>query len=166
VSQRASRPLVFWAAAMVATGIDQITKLAIYQRLSGPWDIIPGVLVLRPDQNTGVVWGLFNRWPLAVFIIGILAVALVTVYFLRQPQHAILESAAWGLIVGGAVGNLVDRALVGHVKDFIIVQFHGWSWPTFNAADTFITIGAILAIWYLSFAKRPKNTPEQDCASQ
>jgi signal peptidase II len=159
VSQRASGPFIFSSCAAAAAVVDQITKLAIYQRLSGPWEIVPGVLALRPDENTGVVWGLFNRWPLTVFAIGILAVALITFYFLRQPRHNRLESAAWGLIVGGAVGNLIDRALVGHVKDFIVVQFRGWSWPTFNAADAFITVGAILAIWYLSFSKTSQESP-------
>jgi signal peptidase II len=153
VSDARSGPSYFWLSAAVAAALDQLTKHVVYDRVTDSREIIPGVFYLTSDQNKGVVWGLFNGWPFAVFVVGILAAAFVVYYYHRHSGGSRLEATAWGLILGGAIGNLIDRGTVGHVKDFISVRIAGWPWPTFNIADACITVGAFIIIWFFLFTK-------------
>ena len=143
----------------LALVLDQLTKFTIFEALvdSRRITLVPGVFSLAPARNTGVVWGLLDQWPLLVLVVGLAAAALVLFYFYRYSARTKPESVAWGLILGGAIGNLIDRATVGHVKDFIEMGFAGWSWPTFNVADACITIGACIIIGLFLFGKSPET---------
>ena len=148
---------LFWALAAAAVCIDQLTKWAIYERsvTSRAFVVVPGVFFrLAPTGNPGVVWGLFGGWPGAVFAVGVLAAMGVTYFFYRYCEKSLKEAAALGIILGGAVGNLSDRAFVGHVRDFLEFKIYSHYWPTFNFADSFITVGAgILIVVFLSSSK-------------
>ena len=84
----------------------------------------------------------------SLFFIGIAVAASVWVIWLmrRHPQQK-LFCLALGLILGGAIGNLIDRVLFGYVVDFVQVHYAGWYFPAFNVADSAITVGAGLLIW-------------------
>lgn len=149
----------FWLSCASAFVADQLTKVLVYGRLleSREITVIPGFFYLQRARNHGVVWGLFGSWPKAVLIIGVIAAAVVVFYFHRYAGNSRLEASAWGLILGGALGNLIDRALFGYVKDFIKVDIHTYQWPNFNIADSCITIGAGIVAAYFLFAKPPQN---------
>ena len=139
---------LFWAFACGGLAADHLTKWLIYQRVLAARDvgIVPGFFYLRRAQNAGVVWGLFGRWPAAVAAAGILAAVVVVFFFYKYGGASRLEAAAWGAILGGAMGNLIDRILLGHVRDFLDFQVAGRHWPTFNVADSCITVGAVFLI--------------------
>jgi signal peptidase II len=84
---------------------------------------------------------------------------VVILYLLNKTRCRHLFSSALALILGGAIGNVIDRILYGHVIDFLDVHVAGWHWPAFNIADSAITLGAALLIWD-SFRK-----PETDAAT-
>ncbi len=149
-----NRPLqvIFWTATALVAVVDQLSKRIIVdgQVISREFKLLSGVFFrLAPTGNSGVVWGLFGRWPQTVLIVGILAAALVVYYFYKVSEESRPESLALGMILGGALGNLIDRAAVGYVKDFLMFTLWQYQWPTFNVADSFITIGA--AVLLLSF---------------
>lgn len=109
--------------------------------------------------NTGAAFsflsgaGSWHRWFFAGF--SIVMSLILIVWLIRIPVKAKLQSAAISLILGGAVGNLYDRALLGHVTDFIDVYYENHHWPVFNLADSAICIGAILLL--IDLCKNPSR---------
>ena len=134
-------------------GVDQLTKQAVRSLLPlhETVNLIPGVLDLTHVQNTGAAFGLLNaaEFPYKpAVMIGIAAIALVAIaaYGAQLGFHERLARFGLSLILGGAFGNLIDRAVVGYVVDFVDVywgQSHFWA---FNVADAAITVGAVLVL--------------------
>ena len=138
-----------WIAAAVLIA-DQLVK-ALARRLTGPAVLIPGVIGLRYSENTGMAFSLLSRhtWLLAAFSIVLIAVGWLV---LRRYRLGRLSRVAAMLMLGGAVGNLIDRAFAGYVVDmFELLLFR---FAIFNVADMALTVGAaLLAVTLLFFPK-------------
>lgn len=139
--------------------LDQITKYwitAVFQ-LGDKLPVLPSFnLVLA--YNTGAAFSLLadaGGWQRAFFSLVAVAASTVIVFLLRRHPHQTLFSLALALILGGALGNLIDRIALGHVIDFIQLYWHDYYWPAFNVADSAITGGAVLLVWD-SFRKPAK----------
>lgn len=139
------------AIAVLAIVADQASKTAALAYLSEPpgrYDIAP-FFALRLGFNTGISFGLFQStfaarpWLLILVQLGIV-LALLGMALIAQSRR---ESAGLGLIVGGAIGNIIDRARNGAVTDFLDVHWRGWHWPTFNVADVAICLGVVLLLF-------------------
>lgn len=136
------------AAAVLV--LDQVSKWWILEVVMQPPRTIPLApffnLVL--GWNRGVSFGMFNsQSPLNAWILPILALAItvvLTLWLFRTDQRWI--SLALGLVIGGALGNLVDRLRFGAVADFLDLHLAGYHWPAFNVADTGITLGAAVLV--------------------
>jgi signal peptidase II len=140
-----------WLAGVVLL-LDQLTKLAVINQLAAYVDVIAvtGFFNLVHVHNTGAAFSLFADQPgwQRGFFIGVAGIATVVIlYLLRKTRERRMFSIALALILGGAIGNVIDRILYGHVIDFLDVHAAGWHWPAFNVADSAITIGAALLIW-------------------
>jgi signal peptidase II len=163
---------VFYGLAALAVAVDQVSKRIIFDHPidSREVGLLPGVFLrLINTGNPGVVWGFLGSWPQVVFLGGILAAALVILYFHKYGYKSPWEAVALGLILGGAAGNLIDRAAIGHVRDFLDVRIVTYHWPTFNAADAFITMGACILIGFFIFGggeSSPKTGPSTQKAGQ
>ncbi|MFH1148002.1 MAG: signal peptidase II [Pseudomonadota bacterium] len=146
--------LLFLAAASCVFAIDQLSKVYIqrYFQSRETLPIIPGFFNLTFVTNTGVAFGLFggtgHAWKrYGLLIVNVLAVGFIF-YFLKQLiRKGSRPAVALGLILGGAIGNSIDRARLGNVIDFLDFYVSGFHWPAFNVADAAITCGAI----YLAF---------------
>jgi signal peptidase II len=139
-----------WLAALVLL-LDQATKLAVVDRLIAYVDVIPltGFFNLVHVHNTGAAFSLFADQPgwQRGFFIGVALIASgVILYLMRKTQGRRMFSIALALILGGAIGNVIDRILYGHVIDFLDFYIGSWHWPAFNVADSAITIGAVMLI--------------------
>jgi signal peptidase II len=140
---------------------DQVTK-ALVRRSLPLYDsktIVPGFLDLTHVRNTGAAFGLFNAadFPLkpAVMLgMAILALAAIAVYAAQLRPDERLARAGLALVLGGAVGNLIDRAATGYVLDFVDVYYGGAHFWAFNVADAAITVGAVLVILDVLLAGR------------
>jgi signal peptidase II len=132
--------------------LDQLSKEIVLREL-GPdgsrnvVTIIPGVLRLIFVRNTGSAFGLFQGSSEILQILAIAAVIVMGIYYLRAAARDWVLAVGLGLIVGGALGNIVDRFRHGYVVDFIDLP----RWPTFNIADSGITIGVIVLVYALIF---------------
>ena len=138
--------------------LDQVTKVAaqIYLPIASPvainaylyWFLIfnPGAAFSFLSQAGG-----WQRWFFT--ILGI-AASVVILWFLRRNTADQKLSWALSLILGGAIGNVLDRIFYGAVVDFIDVHYETWHWPAFNVADSAISVGAVLIVW--SELTRPK----------
>ncbi len=136
-------------ALLVSLPLDQLTKILVDAQL-GYADRIPvieGFFYLTHVRNPGAAFGLLAdgdaTYRLAFFIsISIVAIFIVFSFFRQLAPGDRLSALALGLILGGAVGNLIDRIFRGEVVDFLhIVLWGGYSWPDFNLADSFIVVG-------------------------
>lgn len=139
-------------AALVALAVDQASKQWALAALWPPYS--PGVTVLpffdlRLGFNTGVTFGMFRESAAqAVWVLVLLTLAVMAwlVAWLWRTQLR-LEAMALGLVIGGALGNVLDRVRQGAVTDFIDLHYAGWNWPTFNLADVAIVSGVGLLLW-------------------
>ena len=161
-----------WLLILTVVAIDQLTKEVVRRILplsSDPIQVIPGLLDLTHVQNTGAAFGMLNGvdFPYKPFVmIAIAAVALVAIaaYATQLGFHERMARAGLALILGGAFGNLIDRALFGHVVDFVDVYWDTTHFWAFNVADTAITIGAILVLLdMIGFA--PAAAPDRTAAT-
>lgn len=140
-----------WLAALVLV-LDQLTKLAVIDRLVAYVDVVTVTRFfnLVHVHNTGAAFSLFADqpgWQRGFFVVIAAIASLVILYLLRKTQGRRSFSIALVLILGGAIGNVIDRILYGHVIDFLDVHAAGWHWPAFNVADSAITLGAAMLIW-------------------
>ena len=144
-----------WITAVLVVALDRVTKTLVMDRLDvGAWvPVVPGV-TLTHVHNTGIAFSLFSQggWLSRVVLHGVILTAVVLIGWMasRHGHHRLMAGFAFGLILGGAVGNLVDRILYGWVVDFIHIWVRvgdrTWAWPDFNVADSAITVGACLLI--------------------
>ena len=136
--------------ALVIVIVDQLTKAAIVSRmvLGEGHEITPFFNIVRV-HNTGAAFSFLAGaagWQRWFFIVLGAAAAGFIVWLLARHGGQRLFGWALALILGGAIGNVVDRLLHGHVVDFIQVHWRGWYFPSFNVADSAITVGAVLLI--------------------
>ena len=141
------------AASAVIVALDQITKQMVRAgvALHDSIEVIPGVLNLVHVRNTGAAFGFLNLADLPykralMTGMALLALAAVSWYASQIGPRSVLARAGLALIVGGAVGNLIDRAAVGYVVDFVDVYWGSVHFWAFNVADSAITVGAGLLI--------------------
>lgn len=147
---------------------DQLTKLAIVKWV-GLYEKIPlnGFINITHQRNTGAAFsfladaGGWQRWAFVVLATVVSGFISVWLWRLRMERQAVL-SAGLALVLGGAVGNLLDRIRLGYVVDFFQVWLGSWPFPSFNVADAAITVGAALLIIDSLFISRPPPPPPQD----
>jgi signal peptidase II len=149
------RGVLPWLTAILVVVADRITKAMILARLEpGGWiEVFPGFAITHV-HNRGIAFSLFaGGGPLTRIILHLViftSVVIIAAMVVRHGHHSRLGGLAFGLILGGAVGNLIDRVLYGSVIDFVHLwtKLAGrtWAWPDFNVADASITIGAVLLI--------------------
>jgi signal peptidase II len=141
-------------AFIISLALDIVTKHLVNANLTyaDRIPVIEGFFYLTHVRNTGAAFGLFQDAPVAIrltFFVGISIVAIaIVIQFLRKlaPGDR-LSALALGLILGGAVGNLIDRIRLGEVVDFLHFDlWGGYSWPDFNLADTWIVVGVGLLV--------------------
>ena len=155
----------YYVVAFVILLVDYLTKWMVRVRLDPiqSVEIIPGYLRLSYWQNSGVAFGLFDAvasvWkPYILAALAVVAVVVIVVYGKHMPPERKLLRASLAIIIGGILGNFVDRIVRGYVIDFI--DFHIYDtfhWPTFNVADSAITIG--IALLLIDTVKNPAVNP-------
>jgi len=145
-----SKAMPWFAGAAAIVLADQLTKWLMLARFApGERLELTGFFNLVLVFNKGAAFSFLaaaQGWQtplLAAFALG--AAVVVSVLIVRSPERRLL-CAGLALILGGALGNLVDRLRFGHVVDFLDLHAAGWHWPAFNVADSAITIGAALLI--------------------
>jgi signal peptidase II len=161
----------FWKLGyLLVTGaifmVDQMTKAWAVRRLrfGDEISVIPNFLNFAYAQNTGVAFSMMDdqgdagRWGLSV-VAGV-AATLVLYFFWKTPRSDDRMLGALALLLAGILGNVVDRARLGFVVDFIDVQFGSWHYPTFNVADMAICAGAGLLILDMFLTKKKEEKPK------
>lgn len=145
---------LYLLVALAVLFLDQLTKglIEASYALHSTHSVIPGLLNLTYVRNSGVAFGLFASLgdgqigTIVLSVLGVVALGVVALYFWRTSTSDRLLLVALGLILAGAIGNLVDRVSSGSVTDFIDVYVGTYHWHTFNVADSAITIGIVMMV--------------------
>ena len=155
-------PLLLLMAAIVV--LDQATKALLVRSipLHEYVPLVDGLLSLSHVRNRGAAFGLLSDWDLPYQTLLLAALSLgallaIAAYFVRLPASARLPRVALALVLGGAVGNLLDRLRLGYVVDFVHVYCRQYQWPDFNVADSAITVGVTLLV--LDILRSPGPSP-------
>ncbi len=159
--------LVWLVVSALVISLDQITKAVVRHALTPymPHEVIPHVLNWTLAFNRGAAFSFLadsSGWQTWLF--GLLAVVVcigLIVWLARTARRDWRTALPVALIIGGALGNLIDRLIHGQVTDFIQVYWQAWSFPAFNIADSAITIGAVLLIAFGLFGGHQTRAPQQ-----
>lgn len=163
----AAKTRSFIAIFAITLILDQLTKIWIVAdfHYAERWVLIPGLLDFTHVRNPGGAFSFFAGAPAfqrMTFFLGTTTVAIILLlfFFRRLPEDALLSAVALGAILGGAVGNMIDRIVYGEVIDFIDVHlWGGYTWPTFNLADSFIVVGVgVLIVETFLLEEEPPGT--------
>lgn len=155
-----------WILVATLVITDQITKAMVRRALElhESIPVIPDLLALTRVHNTGAAFGMFNSMDfpgktLLLTVVASLALAGVAWYAMSIPAAERLARLGVACILGGAIGNLIDRATAGYVLDFVDASWQGWHFWAFNVADAAISIGVILMILDLiGLGRRASNS--------
>lgn len=159
------RPPWLWLLVSLAVVVaDQLTKqlvvrqFELYERLV----ITPFFDIVRL-HNTGAAFSLLadrDGWQNSLFAGLAVVISLVLLWWLRRlPAGLVVAPLGLTLVLGGALGNLIDRLVYGHVVDFLLVHYEGWSWPAFNIADSAISCGVVLLLLDGLFLEKRRQQP-------
>ena len=146
--------------AALSLALDQLTKFVVRQTLEWhhSWPVY-GFFRFTHVQNTGSAFGLFQGNNLPLLIVSLVGVGVLAYIYRTQERPGILMRVSIALMLGGALGNLVDRIWQGHVTDFIDIG----PWPVFNLADSSIVVGLAILAWVLVM-NREQTAPVEPAA--
>jgi len=159
--RRPGHPLLFLLSPAVLL-LDRLTKWAVHASMgTHPVEIIPGFFRLVKNWNVGLAFGAFSDASASLMnplitIVGILAAGWI-LYLLLFGRQSLRLTAAFHLLLAGAIGNIWDRLDWGAVLDFLEFHVGRYTWPAFNAADSAITIGLAVMVWDMIFTRDPSQ---------
>jgi len=156
---------VWLLLSLLVIALDQLTKAIALGALEPyvPHAVIPGFLNWTLAFNTGAAFSFLadqEGWQRWLFTSLAIVVSIVLARWLaRTPRGDWRTALPLALVIGGALGNLIDRLRAGHVTDFIQVYYRDWAFPSFNVADSAISVGAVLLVWFGLFGSKKTPTP-------
>ena len=157
--------MIPYLAALLIILADRVTKWMVTQHLT-PGESIPvigdNLLKLTYVQNPGIAFGVRLIPPMFLLVFHIIASIALIIYLYYLRKQSTFLKVPLSLILGGAIGNVIDRILYGEVIDFLDADFPDFimtRWPVFNIADSAITVGMTILIVYIIFQPRTQITP-------
>ena len=174
-AERRRRWLIFAILALLVIAVDQASKLwvdasfgqaSIHPTPGGvqPTPIIGDFVRIAKSYNTGGIFGLFGNSALVLALSSTVVIALIVVYQVREGVRNVVLTIALGLLLGGAVGNFIDRVRLGWVVDFVDMGIGDARFYTFNVADSAISLALLLLILLALFGERLTARLEQRAA--
>ncbi len=134
-------------AAIFSLLVDQVSKviIGVFLKVGDQITIIKNFFSLHFIENYGAAWSLFSNKGEFLILISLLAL-FVIIRFMYSFKHTKRNNLAFGFVIGGIFGNLIDRIFLGYVRDFLSFRIFGYDYPIFNFADVSIVIGVFLLI--------------------
>lgn len=126
--------------------IDIVSKLVV-SNLMNVYDsviVIKNFFNITYVKNTGAAWSLFADRTWLLIIVSLIIISFIIYYIYKNKPKNKLENIGYSLVLGGAIGNFIDRIVYGYVIDFLDFNIFGYDYPIFNIADSFIVIGVII----------------------
>jgi len=160
------RYLLLGLLSLAIVVVDQVTKVYVIQtmRLHESIPVISDFFSITYIRNPGAAFGFLSSssgtFRFVFFgLTSIFAVGLLGTILVRMPKHDWMGQLSVAAILGGAIGNLLDRLRYGEVIDFLDFYINGYHWPAFNVADSAITVGVVFLILHFALEKHPHDAP-------
>ena len=151
-----------WLTATVVLVADIVTKMVATRALSElpgrRVSVIPGCFDFYLQENTGAAFSILRGHPEFITAFSVVAILFIVWWAHKMPRHVVSAQLAFGMIIGGAIGNLIDRVRLGYVVDFLHAYYRDHAFPTFNIADSGITIGITIFLFLSLFTKKLEET--------
>lgn len=154
-------PYFFLAAVLV--GADQYTKLLAVKRIAygSTIELVPNFFNLTYVKNYGAAFGLFQN-QLAIFVVvAVVAISVIVVYSFMISEREYLLQLGLAMLLGGAIGNFIDRLRLGYVIDFLNLHYYRHHWPVFNVADVAIDLGVAFILIKFLFLSGEDETEDE-----
>lgn len=150
--------LIYLFVILFLVGLDQLSKSIIVQtiKLNDYIVVIKDFFNITYVQNRGAGFSILQGQMTFFYIITVIALIVLTYLLLKSKDK--LSKSAYLLMIGGAIGNFIDRIFLGYVVDFLDFYIFGYNYPVFNLADSFLTIGVILMIISVLLEKKDANS--------
>lgn len=138
----------YYVLAFVIVIIDQLTKLWVItnMELRESITVIENVFYITSHRNTGAAWGILAGKMTFFYIVTAVVIVFICYYIQKFAKDSLLTGLALGLILGGAIGNFIDRLVHKEVVDFFNVYIGSYNYPIFNIADSALVVGVILVL--------------------
>ena len=148
--------MYYYLLALVIIALDQITKAIIVNKmeLGESIQVIENFLYITSHRNPGAAWGILAGKMWFFYIVTVVVIIALVFYIQKMAKTHMLVGVALALMLGGAIGNLIDRILHQEVVDFIDTYIFGYNFPIFNVADSALTVGVALLIIYMLFEEK------------
>jgi signal peptidase II len=151
-----------WWWVVGALVLDQVSKVIVVNTMTlhSPVSLVGDIIRLTYIRNAGAAFGLTLGGPVLHTVVAIGALGVLGWLFFRLPPAARLQRTALAMVLGGALGNIIDRIRLNYVIDFFDVGVsEAWRWPVFNVADSFVTVGVLVLA--LSWSRQEAGDAEQ-----
>lgn len=155
--ERRSRWLAFAALGATVVVADQLTKMWVRAGLTvgqQPVEVVGDWVRFVNSHNRGGIFGLFGDSATVLALASLVVIGLIVLYQYREGTRSWLLTVALGLLIGGAIGNLIDRLTLGYVTDWVDMGIGSWRWYTFNVADAAISMALVLLVVSALFGER------------
>ncbi|GAB6887273.1 signal peptidase II [Desulfothermus okinawensis JCM 13304] len=155
-----------FVVAFLVVVVDQVTKFLVKTNmpLYSQKVIIPKLLNLVHIKNKGIAFGIFNGAggidPYILTSVTVIAIFFIVYLIFTEGKKSLITSISLGLILGGAIGNLIDRILFKQVTDFIDLYMGKYHWPAFNISDSAISIGGLLILFSIFKGKKDASSSD------
>lgn len=136
--------------------LDQASKYSVINYLNKDIEVINNFFYLIYTKNNGAAFSILTGKRIFLIIITLLIIGSLIYYIIKNEISSKIEILAFSLIIGGSLGNLIDRVVRGYVVDFISVKIFGYHFPIFNIADSLICIGVFILL-IIQFRKERKS---------
>lgn len=157
--------LVYYIIALIVIGIDQLTKWIIVKsmELGESIPVIENFFHITSHRNKGAAWGMLQGQMWFFYIVTVVVVVILIYYIQKHTKGEPLLGTALGLMLGGAIGNFIDRLFRQEVVDFLhFTNIFGYNFPVFNIADSALTVGVILLIIFMILDERKNKKEKED----
>lgn len=139
--------MIIWLTLVVIL-LDMVSKYIVSRLLivNESVMVIKNFFNITYVRNTGAAFSIFSGNTFLVMIVSFIIIIGIILYISENKPSNKMEKVAYSLILGGAIGNFIDRIIYGYVRDFIEIDIFGWDYPIFNLADVFVVVGVILLV--------------------
>lgn len=139
--------MLIWLTLVVIL-LDMVSKYIVSRLLivNESVMIIKNFFNITYVRNTGAAFSIFSGNTFLVMVISFMIIMGIILYISKNKSSNKIEKISYSLILGGAIGNFIDRIIYGYVRDFIEIDIFGWDYPIFNLADVFVVVGVILLV--------------------
>ena len=139
--------MLIWLTLVVIL-LDMVSKYIVSKLLivNESVMIIKNFFNITYVRNTGAAFSIFSGNTFLVMVISFMIIMGIILYISKNKPGNKIEKISYSLILGGAIGNFIDRIIYGYVRDFIEIDIFGWDYPIFNLADVFVVVGVILLV--------------------